>query len=111
MVMQSSMSFAATIRDYLVSHPGLPLQGVYLFWNRLDRRVTMEVFHIYKHIMAQLKLNVLETTLPETFRYSRELSVTGRPFFRSTLLPPMGKLLTGSNLSELAEEILGIIKL
>lgn len=105
MVMQSSLSFSTTVLDYVQGKSGIPLKGILFFWNRVDRRTSTEVFDVYNQIMEKLNLTVLETVVPETRRYDKELSMTGRTYFRSTMFPPPAKLLKGSGLEELAEEI------
>jgi cellulose biosynthesis protein BcsQ len=106
MVMQSSMVFASSIRNYISAHPETPLCGVYLFWNRVQNRSSKEVFEQYGGILKELGINVLETVLPDSPRYSRELSNSGgKPFFRSTVHPPSASLLAGSRLEEFAGEM------
>ncbi|MDR1717665.1 MAG: ParA family protein [Prevotella sp.] len=110
MAMQSSMSFVATIQDYISLNPGALLKEIHVFWNRVSRRTPAGLVNIYGKVMRQLKLRVLETKIPDTNRYGKELTLTGQPFFRCTLLPPPAKMLSGSNLDALAGEIMQIIK-
>ena len=56
--------------------------------------------------MQKLEFTVLDTIIPETNRYSKELSLATKSYFRCTLFPPPAKLLKGSGLVELAEELL-----
>ena len=109
MVMQSSLSFSTTVLDYIRDKPEIPLKDILFFWNKIDRRANTEVFDIYQMMMQRLKLTVLETTVPETCRYDKELSVSSKSYFRCTLLPPPAKLLKGS--VELANELKGKLKL
>jgi cellulose biosynthesis protein BcsQ len=111
MAMQSSMAFVATVQDYIKLNPKAPLKEIHVFWNRVNRRVPADLVNIYDKIMMQLKLRVLKTKIPDTNRYEKELTLSGKPFFRCTLLPPPAKLLKDSNLDLLAEEILKIINL
>lgn len=111
MAMQSSMSFVATVQDYINTNPKAPLKEIHVFWNRAGKRVPADLVNIYDKIMGQLKLRVLNTKIPDTNRYEKELTLSGKSFFRCTLLPPPSKLLKGSNLDMLAEEIMQIIKL
>jgi cellulose biosynthesis protein BcsQ len=111
MVMQSSMAFVATVQDYINLNPKAPLKEIHVFWNRVNRRVPADLVNIYDKIMGQLQLRVLKTKIPDTNRYEKELTLAGKPFFRCTLLPPPAKLLAGSNLNVLAEEIMQIIHL
>ncbi|MEG1886373.1 MAG: AAA family ATPase [Alistipes sp.] len=106
MAMQSSLSFSTTVLDYVQGKSAIPLKGIWFFWNRVDRRTSTEVFDVYNQIMVKLNLTVLDTVIPETCRYDKELSMTGRTYFRSTMFPPPAKLLKGSGLEELAEEII-----
>jgi cellulose biosynthesis protein BcsQ len=109
MAMQSSMSFVSTVQDYIMMNPKAPLKEIHVFWNRVNNRLPAGLIGIYDKVMAQLKLRVLQTKIPDTNRYDKELTLSGKTFFRCTLLPPPAKLLKGSNLDLLAEEILQII--
>ena len=111
MVMQSSLSFSTSVLDFIKDKPDIPLKDILFFWNRVDRRTSTEVFDAYNTIMQRLGLKVLATVIPETRRYDKELSLTGRTYFRCTLLPPPAKLIKGSGVAELAEELLTILKL
>ena len=111
MVMQSSLSFSSAVLDYIRNRKDIPLKGIYFFWNRVDRRTSTEVFDAYRTIMQRLELNMLDTVIPETRRYDKELALAGRSYFRCTLLPPPLKLLKGSGLEELATELAKILNL
>jgi cellulose biosynthesis protein BcsQ len=109
MAMQSSMSFVAAVQDFITMNPAAPLKEIHIFWNKVNRRLPADLVNIYDKIMAQLKLKVLKTKIPDTNRYEKELTLAGKSFFRCTLLPPPDKMLKGSNIKELAEEIFEII--
>ena len=111
MVMQSSLSFSTTVLDYIRDRPEIPLKDILFFWNKIERRANTEVFDIYRMMMQRLKLTVLETTVPDTCRYDKELSVSSKSYFRCTLLPPPAKLLKGSGFVELANELKEKLKL
>ncbi len=110
-VMQSTMSFATAVLDYLKGKPDIPLKDFLFFWNKVDKRASTEVYDTYRKIMERLNLKVLKTVLPESRRFDKELSMKGKPFFRSTLFPPPQKLLKGSFIPELVEELCETIKL
>uniref|UniRef100_A0AB33JNJ9 AAA family ATPase n=1 Tax=Prevotella sp. GTC17262 TaxID=3236797 RepID=A0AB33JNJ9_9BACT len=110
-VMQSSLAFSTTVLDYIRGRSDIPLKDILFFWNRQDRRASTEIFDIYNGIIRQLGLTVLNTVVPETRRYDKELSIKGRSFFRCTLLPPPTGLLKGSGLAELAEEVIAKLKI
>ena len=104
--MQSTLGFATAVMDFKASRKEqLPLKGFLFFWNKVDRRVSTDLFDAYNEIMKKLDFTVLNTVIPSLSRYGREMSLTGKPFFRSTLLPPDEKMLSGSNLDLLAAEI------
>jgi cellulose biosynthesis protein BcsQ len=110
-VMQSSLTFAMTMRDCLSKYPNVPLQGVYLFWNQLVKNENREVYEAYNAIIGQLNLNVLKTEIPFTIKYKREMSQNSKQIFRSTLFPANRALVKGTGLDLLVEEICQIINL
>jgi cellulose biosynthesis protein BcsQ len=104
--MQSTLGFARAVMDFRAKRQGqIPLKGFLFFWNKVDRRVSTDLLDAYNEIMKQLDLTVLATVIPSLSRYGREMSLTGKPFFRSTIMPPDEKLMPGSNLDLLAAEI------
>ena len=112
MIMQSSLVFAETIHNYRTAHPDCGVTDVLLLWNRVDNRVSKELYNYYDEVIERLGISVFNTKLPETQRYSRELSTDGnRASFRSTLLSPSSKLLSGSNVNVLADEMIERLKL
>ena len=111
MVMQSSLSFVATLRDFIRQYPEAPLKEILLFWNKIDGRVSREVYRHYNEIFEKIGLKTLSTVMPDMERYNKETSSGRQTFFRSTYFPPSEKLLKGSNMDVLAEEIERIIHL
>ncbi len=111
MVMQSTLIFAAAVLDYCKANSGLPLKEFLLVWNKMDRRASTEVYDSYAKILERLGLHVLDTIIPESRRFDKELSPTGKPFFRSTLFPPPARLLKGSNIDLLADEFCKLVNI
>lgn len=110
MSMQSSVTFVLTIREFLLHHKEAPLRDILMFWNRMDKRVTKDLYNAYSEIFRSLKLSVLNTVIPSAERYNKDTGVSGQ-IFRSTLFPPSVASLKGSNLDMLAgemEKILGL---
>ncbi len=104
--MQSTLGFATAVMDFKAKRQGqMPLKGFMFFWNKVDRRVSTDLLDAYNEVMRKLDLTVLSTVIPSLSRYGREVSLSGKPFFRSTLFPPDEKMLQGSNLDLLAAEI------
>ena len=110
MVMRSSMAFVLAIREYMHRHKDVPLRGIYMFWNRMDKRVSKDLYNSYTEIFRSLKLPAMETVIPSAERYNKDFGMKGF-FFRSTLFPPTPSALRGSNLDLLATEIETILKL
>ena len=108
-VMQSSLAFSTTVIDYSKERKDVPVKDFLFFWNKKDGRASTEVFDTYNLIMKKIELTVLDTVVPHTNRYDKELSLLTKNFFRCTLMPPPAKALKGSGLAELAEEL--IVKL
>ena len=104
MVMASSLASSSAVMDFIKDKPEIPLKDVLHVWNRIDRRVSPKLFDGFNRIMDHIEATRLETTLPETHRFDKELSSDG-PFFRCTLFPPSPSLLKGSNLDLLAGEL------
>lgn len=109
MSMQSSMNFVLTIREFLLHHKEAPLRDIHMFWNRMDKRVSKDMYNAYSEIFRSLQLRVLETTIPSAERYNKDAGVNGQ-IFRSTLFPPSTASLKGSDLDLLAAEIEKILK-
>lgn len=110
MVMLSSMRFVLAVREFMLGHKDVPLRDIYMFWNRMDKRVSKDLYNAYTQIFKSLKLPVLETTIPSAERYNKDAGMKGQ-MFRSTLFPPSDSALKGSNLDLLAAEIDTILKL
>ena len=107
--MQSSLQFAAVIEEELVARRNCDLRGIHLFWNMIDKRERKETYESWNKVMRASRLHLLETRIPDTKRYNKELSaLQGNSIFRSTLFPPDNRQIKGSGLTELVDEICGI---
>ena len=111
-VLQSSLAFVMTIREYMKAFAGkINLEGIYMFWNKVDKREHTELYSYFNSILQEEQIPILCTELPDTKKYNKELSLYRDSVFRSTLFPPDKKLLRNSNLEQLITEICQIIKL
>ena len=111
-VLQSSLAFVMTIREYMKAFAGkINLEGIYMFWNKVDKREHTELYSYFNSIIQEEQIPILCTELPDTKKYKKELSLYRDSVFRSTLFPPDKKLLRNSNLEQLITEICQIIKL
>ena len=111
LVLESSLSFALSINELLVSNASLRLKELHLFWNQVDGREKTELYDIYEKSIHEFGIPLLRTFIPDTKRYNKELSGNRKPVFRSTLFPADKKMIKGSNLEELLIEMAHIIKL
>jgi len=62
-------------------------------------------------VIREDNLHLMETRIPASARFNKELSAERNSIFRSTLFPPDTRQLRGSGVMELAEEICSIIDL
>ena len=69
LVMQSSLTFASTMQQYLKRNPKTPLKAIYLFWNQLVKNGNRELYDAYGAIIKTLNLNLLQTEIPLTIKY------------------------------------------
>lgn len=110
-VLESSLKFASKLNEAIVINQASRLKGIYLFWNLVDRREKSDLYGIYEEGINSLGLPMLRTTIPDTKRFRKEMSLDRRVPFRSTLLPTDKRALKSSNIKELIDEICSIIKL
>lgn len=110
LVVESTLQFTSMFNENLMT-PGIAkAKGLYLFWTMVDGREKSELYEIYEKVIAELGLSVLKTTLPDSKRFRRDLSVERKTIFRSTIFPIDNSLLKGSSIKELSDEICNIIK-
>ena len=108
--MESTLRFASRLNDTLIATGKTNIKGLYLLWNMVDGREKSELYTVYEQVIGELGLKVLNTFLPDSKRFRRELTGEHKALFRSTLFPADSTLVKGSNLKEITEELLSIIK-
>jgi cellulose biosynthesis protein BcsQ len=109
-VLESTLQFATTIHDNLITTGKSNIKDLFLVWNMVDGRERTELYTAYDNAIAELGLQVMQTVIPDTKRFRREMTETNRPVFRSTLLPVDRSLAKGSNIEELVNELCTIVK-
>ncbi|MDR0540816.1 MAG: ParA family protein [Dysgonamonadaceae bacterium] len=109
-VLESTLQFATTLHDNLITTGKTNIKGLHLVWNMVDGREKNELYHAYDHAIEELGLQVMETVLPDSKRFRREMTGQHKPVFRSTLFPVDKSLLKGSNIEELTAELCRILK-
>lgn len=111
LVLASTLSFASSLNENLISVGKSSIKGMYLFWTMVDGREKTPLYEAYNDAIGELGLSLLDTRIPDTKRFRREMDETHRAIFRSTIFPPDKNLIKGSNVDDLASEIRQIIKL
>jgi len=109
-VLESTLQFATTLHDNLITTGKSNIKGLHLIWNMVDGRERTELYHAYDGAIAELGLQVMQTVIPDSKRFRREMNAAHRPVFRSTLFPVDKSLLKGSNVEELVNEFIEIVK-
>jgi len=109
-VLESTLQFAMTIHDNLITTGKSNIKELFLVWNMVDGRERTELYNAYDAAIAELGLQIMKTVIPDTKRFRREMSESARAVFRSTLLPVDKSLIKGSNMEEMINEIISITK-
>jgi cellulose biosynthesis protein BcsQ len=109
-VLESTLQFVLSINDNLITTGKSNIKGLHLIWNMVDGREKSELYEAYDKAIAELGLQVMKTTVPDSKRFRRELTEAHKPVFRSTLFPVDKSLVKGSNIDELVNEISTIVK-
>ena len=109
-VLESTLRYMVVINDVIKKTGVSTIKGTYLVWNMVDGREKSELYEVYEQVIAELGFDLLKTFLPDSKRFRREQSVLHKPFFRSTLFPADRSLIKGSNIEELTDEILSLLK-
>lgn len=110
LVLESTLSFAVSINENLMSVGKSQIKGLYLLWNLVDGREKTDLYEVYDKVINELGLSLLKTFIPDTKRFRRELTGIHKQIFRSTVFPPDKLLIKGSNIDMLIDEISQIIK-
>ena len=109
-VIESALSFVQLFYDNLVT-PGLSVtKELAFFWTMVDKRERTNLYEVYEGMFASLGYSLINTRLPDSKRFRRELSENRKAVFRSTIFPADPNLLRGSGIKELSDEICEIIK-
>jgi cellulose biosynthesis protein BcsQ len=109
-VLESTLQFATLLNDNLITTGKSNIKGLHLIWNMVDGREKTELYQAYDNAISELGLQVMRTVIPDSKRFRREMGETHRPVFRSTLFPVDKSLNKGSNIEELINEIIEIVK-
>ena len=110
-VLESTLQYAMLLNEKLISVGKGHIRSLHLFWNMVDGREKTPLYEAYEKAIAELGLQIMKTSLPNSIRFRKEMSEDKNTIFRSTLFPADKALLKGSNVEELANEICQILNL
>lgn len=68
------LRFASRLNDTLIATGKTNIKGLYLLWNMVDGREKSELYKVYEQVIGELGLKVLNTFLPDSKRFRRELT-------------------------------------
>jgi cellulose biosynthesis protein BcsQ len=111
LVMESTLQYATMLNDHIISVNKGNLKNLFLFWNMVDNREKSPLYDAYESAIGELGLTVMQTSLPNSLRFRKEMSGERNTVFRSTLFPADKALLKGSRIDELADELCKILNL
>lgn len=85
-VLESSLSFAATIEETLQQRKR---EGrIHLFWNKIDRREKNPLYEKYENeIIKPLGLALMQSRFPLSSRFRKVMNADNRSFLISTVFP------------------------
>ncbi|NDV97318.1 ParA family protein [Dysgonomonas sp. 521] len=110
LVLESTLTFASSINENLMSVNKSNIKGLFLLWNMVDGREKTDLYGVYEKVINELGLPLLKTFIPDTKRFRKEINGVQKQVFRSTLFPPDKQLVKGSNIDMLVDEICQILK-
>jgi ATPases involved in chromosome partitioning len=109
-VLESTLQYAITVTDALVTTGRSGIKGLYFLWNMVDGREKSELYEVYENVIEELGFPILQTFIPDSKRFRREQSINHKAVFRSTMFPADKALIKGSNLDVLVDEMLEKLK-
>jgi len=110
-VLESTLQYATMLNDRIISMNKGNIKGLFLFWNMVDKREKTPLYEAYNNAICEIGLSVMNTMLPNSIRFRKEMSSERNSIFRSTLFPADKVLLKGSRVDELADELCQILNL
>ena len=111
LVLESTLNFATTVNDRLIRTGISNLKALCMFWNMVDRRERTVLYDIYQQGFSLLGLDCLQTRVPVCSNFTKDLSTTGGPVYRSTLFAPDAGFTKECGFDALMDEIMRTIKI
>lgn len=112
-VLESSLSFAATIQETLKENKQ-EKRGIHLFWNKTDKREKNPLYEKYeKEIIEPLGLPLMKSRFPLSSRFRKVMNADNRSFLISTIFPATKASVkdTGIDVTSFMNELCTILKI
>lgn len=107
-VMESTITFARTINESMVTNRDLNTKEIYLFWTMIDKRERTPLYDQYDKVLAAFSLKRLSTHIPLRSKFNKEIMGAGA-VYRSTIFAPDNAFTKECHLEVLASEICTIL--
>lgn len=97
----SCLAYAKAVKTLRTDKPA------YFFWNKVYKSAqTEKLVSFYNTVLEKNGLSVLKTIIPQSSKFSRELSLCYNGIFRSTLITPNKKMRRGMQIEEFVNEVI-----
>ena len=108
--MTSSISFANNVLNKMITTGKTNIKEMRLVWNKINSREKTRLCEIVDNYAATLGMHSLDSVLVKSTKFEKDGRLVGQNgIFRSTMIAPEKRMLKGTNLPELVEEIRSII--
>lgn len=104
--LDSALGFVKFIQQKIAEGQKFRLKAIYPFWNKYNASEKNPLYKVYNKTIADLGIKILKTTIPNTVKFNKEVSMGCRTHFICTLLPPHKKMIEDSRIPALFDEIL-----
>lgn len=108
----SAFAYATTVRDLGVDLEEARIKDLFLLWNKINRSASPAVQDTYTRHAREEELSLFDASIYHTVKFARELGQGGvRGVFRSSYLPPVPALRTGTGVDEWVDETIAKLNL
>lgn len=109
LVVESAIQFVSMFNENLITTGLAKTKEIMLYWTMVDKREKSDLYEVFAKVFEQMGISVLQTILPDSKRFRRDLSEHRKTIFRSTIFPIERSLRRGSAIPEFSDEICKII--
>jgi len=111
LVMESTLIFTQLLQDVIMKKGETSIETINLFWNQVDGRESTPLYDLYNQLIEQLGLSLMQSQIKNSTRFRKESEVDSKTVFRSTVMPPDGRVMKACQLDLFINEFLKIIQL